>query len=206
MKHQPHARPHWLRGTLIAAGIGASFGWGTLGIAATDDNPTPHSDSVGAALSDAAITAKVKSNYLTDDRLKKAHIKVTTTNGVVTLTGSTPTSDAKSAAEEVAKNVEGVKSVDDELLTPSTNNAAHHTVAKAERIGSDSWITTKVKSELLTDSLTKGTKVRVKTLNGVVMLRGALPSDDAVQHAKDIAEKVQGVKSVDTTALSVSPT
>jgi len=33
------------------------------------------------------------------------------------------------------------------------------------------------------------------------VLQGTLPNDDAVAHVKDLAEKVQGVKSVDTTQL-----
>jgi hyperosmotically inducible protein len=61
-----------------------------------------------------------------------------------------------------------------------------------------------VKSEITTDSLSKGFDVHVKTLHGVVMLRGTLPNTDAVAHVKDIAAKVEHVKSVDTTELKTS--
>ena len=37
--------------------------------------------------------------------------------------------------------------------------------------------------------------------HGVVMLRGNLPNGDAVAHVKDLAQKVEGVKSVDTSEL-----
>jgi hyperosmotically inducible periplasmic protein len=162
---------------------------------------TAHSDSAGAAISDAAITTKVKASYLGEDRLKGSHVKVTTTNGVVTLRGSALNADAKAAAEELAHNVDGVRSVDDELTTPASNGSMHKAVATTERAGSDSWITTKVKSEILADSVSKGFKVSVKTVNGVVMLHGTLANDDAIAHVKDLAQKVQGVKSVDTTQL-----
>ena len=69
---------------------------------------------------------------------------------------------------------------------------------------SDSWITTKVKSEILADSVSKGFDVSVETIHGVVVLKGALANQDAVDHVKDIAEKVDGVKSVDTSALTVA--
>jgi hyperosmotically inducible protein len=186
-----------------AIGIAAGLAVCLLANAADNDMaPTPHSDGVGAAIDDSTITAKVKASYMGDDRLKGSHIKVTTTNGVVTLTGSAPGSDSKNAAEELARNVNGVKSVDDEVTTPGSNGTVHRAVAKSERVGSDSWITTKVKSEIMSDSVSQGFDVSVKTVHGVVMLSGVLPNKDAVSHVKDVAAKVQGVKSVEASQLT----
>jgi hyperosmotically inducible protein len=200
----PSRRAHGRR-ALTTIGAAAGLGLCLLANAASSDTaPTAHSDSVGAAISDSAITTKVKANFLGDERLKGSHIKVTTTNGVVTLTGSATGSDSKAAAEDIAKDVDGVKSVDDELTSPSSSGSVHKAVAKTERVGSDSWITTKVKSEIMADSVSKGFKVSVKTVNGVVMLSGVLPNDDAVAHVKDLAEKVEGVKSVKTSQLKSS--
>jgi hyperosmotically inducible protein len=197
------SRPAQFRRALTTIGVAAGLGLCLVANSATADTaaPTAHSDSAGAAISDTAITTKVKSTFLGDDRLKGSHIHVTTTNGVVTLRGSALSADAKAAAEELAHNVDGVKSIDDELTTSASNGTMHKAVSNTEREGSDSWITTKVKSEILADSVSKGFKVSVKTVNGVVMLHGMLPNDDAVAHVKDLAEKVQGVKSVDTTQL-----
>jgi hyperosmotically inducible periplasmic protein len=199
------SRSAHIRRTLTAIGVATSLGLCLVANAASSDaGPTAHSDSVGAAISDSAITTKVKASYLGDDRLKGSHIKVTTTNGVVTLTGSATGSDAKDAAETLAKGVDGVKSVDDELTTAASHGSVHKAVAKSERVGSDSWITTKVKSEIMADSVSKGFKVSVKTVNGVVKLSGVLPNADAVAHVKDIAEKVEGVKSVQASHLKSS--
>jgi hyperosmotically inducible protein len=196
------SRPALIRRAMTAIGVASGLGLCLAAAAAWSDSaPTAHSDSVGAAISDSAITTKVKASYLGDDRLKGSHVKVTTTNGVVTLTGSATGSTSKAAAEELAKQVDGVKSVDDELTTPASSGTAHKAVAKTERVGSDSWITTKVKSEIMADSVSKGFKVSVKTVNGVVMLSGVLPNDDAVAHVKDLAEKVEGVKSVKASQL-----
>jgi hyperosmotically inducible protein len=74
---------------------------------------------------------------------------------------------------------------------------------KAERVMSDSWITTKVKSEILANSVSKAFKVGVKTKHGAVALDGKLPTQDAIDLVKMIAEKVKGVKSVDTSALVI---
>jgi hyperosmotically inducible protein len=191
-----------VRRTLVSLGVATALSvCMATGAMAQEQSPTPHSDGVGAAVSDTAITAKVKSSFVGDDRLKGSHIKVVTTNGVVTLTGSAPTSDSKSAAEELAQTVKGVRSVDDQVSTPASGGTAHRAVATTERVGSDSWITTKVKSEITADSISKGFDVHVKTLHGVVMLRGTLPNKDAIDHVKDIAQKVEHVKSVDTTEL-----
>jgi hyperosmotically inducible protein len=204
-------RKSLFRSTLVAAALAAGLGANGPLLADTGDaaESQPHSDSVGAAISDTAITAKVKARYLGEDRLKAAQISVTTTNGVVTLTGNAGSFEAKSIAVELAKGVEGVKSVDgDDLNIPSAAvtipPAAHQFAKTTKRAISDSVITAKVKSELLADSVTKGLDVRVTTKHGVVTLRGNLANPDAVDHVKDIAEKVAGVKSVNTSRLSSS--
>ncbi len=190
-----------LRNALIVAGLVAGFGVGTVDAASNDASiPQAHSDNWGAAATDTAITAKVKTKLMENDSLKKSQISVTTTNGVVTLDGSASSSNAKSAAETATKSVDGVKSVDNNLRTPGSSESA----ANTGRAVSDSWITTKVKSELLANSLSKGFDVSVKTIHGVVVLKGALANQDAIDHVKDIAEKVEGVKSVDTSALTVA--
>ncbi len=77
---------------------------------------------------------------------------------------------------------------------------------KTEAVVSDSWITTKVKSAIMASSLSKGFHVGVKTKHGVVMLKGKLASQDAIDQVKAIAEKIKGVKSVDTSRLVVAAT
>ncbi|MHB8535074.1 MAG: BON domain-containing protein [Sulfuricaulis sp.] len=190
-----------LRNALIVAGLVVGLGVGTAHAASNDTYaPEAHSNGMGAAISDTAITAKVKTKLMGDKRLKKSDISVTTTNGVVTLEGTAGNSKAKYAAGALAKSVEGVKSVDNSLKTPASSKAG----AKTKRVVSDSWITTKVKSELLADSVSKGFDVSVETIHGVVVLKGTLANQDAIDHVKDIAGKVDGVKSVNTSELTVA--
>jgi hyperosmotically inducible protein len=190
--------------TTMIAGLMA--GLAGIGIAIAGDAPVAqaHSDGLVSTIEDTAITAKVKSRLMNEDTLKKSDISVKTTNGVVTLSGTATTSKAKSLAEEDARAIEGVKSVDNNLTTPSSNKLEAKTkqaAARTERVVSDSWITTKVKSEILADSVSKGFDVSVKTYHGVVKLTGTLANGDAVDHVKDIAKKVDGVKSVDASRL-----
>jgi len=196
------------RNVLITAGLATVLSIGTA-VAATDDATVPqaHSDSMGTAITDTAITAKVKAKLMGEHGLKKSDISVTTTNGVVTLEGSASSSKAKALAEAATKSIKDVKSVDNSLKTPVSSKAEAKTrdaVAKTKRVVSDSWITTKVKSEILADSVSKGFDVSVETVHGVVVLKGTLANQNAIDHVKDIAEKIDGVKSVDTAALTIA--
>ncbi|KWS03005.1 Osmotically inducible protein Y precursor [Lysobacter capsici AZ78] len=65
---------------------------------------------------------------------------------------------------------------------------------------SDTWITTKVKTELLASSEVSGTDIKVETVNGVVKLSGTANKAQA-EKAKSIAQNIDGVKSVDTSGL-----
>lgn len=198
------------RNTLIAASLAAGLSAGAYADSTDGPTPQPHSDSMGTAITDTAITAKVKSKFIGDDRLKKSDISVTTTNGVVTLTGSASEPDAKAAAEILASGVDGVKNVNDNLQTAPMADAGpsklDKATAKTKRVASDSWITTKVKSEITADSLTKGFDVSVTTTHGVVVLKGALANQAAIDRVKNLTEKVKGVKSVDTSSLTVART
>ena len=197
-----------LRNTLIVASLSAGIGISPVNAATNDEaQPQAHSDGMAAVLSDTVITAKVQAKLMGESGLKKSDVSVTTTNGVVTLEGSASDSDAKALAETLTKLVEGVKSVDNNLKVPANSKAEAQTrdaIAKTEHVVSDSWITTKVKSEILADSVSKGVNVTVETTRGVVVLKGTLASQDAIDHIKDVAAKVKGVKSVDVSALTVS--
>jgi hyperosmotically inducible protein len=85
----------------------------------------------------------------------------------------------------------------------NTTVAPSKAASNAERVVSDSWITTKVKSEILANSVSKAFKVSAKTKNGAVSLTGKLPNQDAIDLVKMISEKVKGVKSVDVSGLVI---
>jgi hyperosmotically inducible periplasmic protein len=188
--------------TLVGVGLAIALGAGTVACGERAPSPEPQAESedVGTALSDTAITATVKARLMREESIESAEIHVTTTNGVVTLEGTVGSAAAKASAEDAAMSVDGVKSVDNNLVTPSNNEQ----VAEASRIASDTWITTKVKSLLLADSVSKGFEVNVDTKDGVVALSGSLESENDIQHVRDIAAEVEGVKSVDTSNLTVA--
>ena len=66
-------------------------------------------------IDDSAITAKVKAALAGDPRTKAHQVNVETREGKVQLSGFVDSSEAKSTAEELARSVDNVKSVDNEL-------------------------------------------------------------------------------------------
>lgn len=71
--------------------------------------------SAGDKIDDALITTKVKAAIAADKDLSAIKIDVDTQNGVVTLSGPAPTATAKERASEIARNVKGVNSVNNQL-------------------------------------------------------------------------------------------
>ena len=73
------------------------------------------SQSVKSYAGDAATTSEIKAKLLADDSVPSRHVKVETTDGVVQLSGEVKTSAQSERAESIAKAVEGVKSVKNDL-------------------------------------------------------------------------------------------
>ncbi|MCA8095127.1 BON domain-containing protein [Burkholderia anthina] len=90
---------------------------------------------------------------------------------------------------------------------PLTNAQAQASAADAGMTAesnqpvTDTWITTKVKSELATTDGVKSTDISVKTVDGVVTLTGVLPTKIAVKKAVAVTRAIKGVKHVDASGL-----
>jgi hyperosmotically inducible periplasmic protein len=85
----------------------------------------------------------------------------------------------------------------------STAAFADEMPAKSDQPVTDTWITTKVKTELATTDGVKSTDISVTTKDGVVALIGVLGSDAAVEKAVAATKSVKGVKKVDSSGLKV---
>jgi hyperosmotically inducible protein len=140
-------------------------------------------------VTDSWVTSKVKIALFADDRVKGRQVKVETTKGVVTLRGKVDSEDAKSAAADVAKGVEHVKSVKNDL----------EVVAPAERKAvstNDKEITGRVEQRLKKDPDLTSARVSVRADAGVVTLTGKVPTLAASARASELAREVPGVSSV----------
>jgi len=83
---------------------------GTAGCAVTRGQET-----VGAYVDDATITTQIKGRFIENTAVDAASIKVETLNGTVMLSGFAKNATEKSTAESIARRVNGVKSVKNEI-------------------------------------------------------------------------------------------
>jgi osmotically-inducible protein OsmY len=72
-------------------------------------------ETVGAYVDDAAITTAVKGRFVDNKDVDAISIKVETLNGTVMLSGFAKNATEKSTAESIARKVEGVKAVKNEI-------------------------------------------------------------------------------------------
>jgi hyperosmotically inducible periplasmic protein len=69
----------------------------------------------GEVITDGWITSRIKTKFMADEALRASAIDVDTDNSVVTLHGAVPTEAARAKALALAKEVEGVDKVVDDL-------------------------------------------------------------------------------------------
>ncbi|ELY4573890.1 molecular chaperone OsmY [Cronobacter turicensis] len=75
--------------------------------------------SVKGYAGDAATTSEIKAKLLADDIVPSRNVKVETTDGVVQLSGNVESEKQSQRAESIAKAVDGVKSVKNDLKVKS---------------------------------------------------------------------------------------
>jgi hyperosmotically inducible protein len=146
--------------------------------------------SAGETLDDATVTAKVKTALARDPATSAYKIEVESYRGDVQLNGFVQTADMKSAATRVAKSVNGVKKVSNNLEVSSGERTAGEAV-------DDGVITAKVKAALISDPNVAAHEVNVQTREGVVQLAGFVDTSAQKSKAGEVTRRVAGVKEVD---------
>ncbi|WP_017349655.1 division/outer membrane stress-associated lipid-binding lipoprotein [Pantoea sp. A4] len=146
--------------------------------------------TVGTQVDDGTLELRVSNALGKDQQLKQqANISVTAYQGKVLLTGQAPDSSLSGRAKQIAMGVDGATEVYNEVrIGPK---------ASLGTASSDTWITTKVRSQLLGSDQVKSSNVKVTTQNGEVFLMGLVTNEEA-RAAADIASRVSGVKHVTT--------
>lgn len=148
-------------------------------------------DSVGAKTGDAASPAAVKPKVASNRHPAKAHSSADTTE----------TLDKK--------RVDGVNSAREQMMPSAASGTAidAQEAPKSDELAAlDGVITTEVKSQLAAGSIGKDVDIGVTTTHGIVVLTGTVLTQDAIDHARGVAEKVKDVKSVDTSAMMIPAT
>ncbi len=140
-------------------------------------------------INDSWITAKTKIALFADSRVKGSEINIETTQGLVMLRGKVDSDAAKQAMEGIAKGIDGVKSVKNDLqvVAPSKREAVDD---------KDDAITARVNEQIAKDSHLKKAGIHAQTNAGVVSLTGEVQDLMTSAQASSTAWQVPGVKSV----------
>ena len=101
--------------TAKALGLALCFGVLPLATMTTGCAGDRYHQSTGEAIDDTGISSRVKSALSNDAEYKYEDVKVTTFKGTVQLSGFVDTSAQKSRAGDLAKGVEGVKDLENNI-------------------------------------------------------------------------------------------
>jgi osmotically-inducible protein OsmY len=144
--------------------------------------------TTGTIIDDQMIEFRVNDALQADaDLQERAHVNVTSFNGVVLLTGEAPDDGMKGRIGDLTANIVKVRQVHNELAlaAPSTLLAR----------SSDTWLTSKVKATLFSELSLEADRIKVVSEKGVVYLMGLVTVAEA-DRATEIVRRISGVQRV----------
>lgn len=103
--------------------------------------------TIGQGANDTWLWTKTRSAFLATDNLSESTINVDVTNDVVTLKGTVKTPAEKTKAEEVAKGIEGVKSVKNELKVDANDSITNQMTSPDKKMDDKKMDANKAKSD-----------------------------------------------------------
>ena len=155
------------------------------GAAATGVMVAEDRRTVGTLAEDEGIEFKTLNRI--GGKVKDAHLNATSYNRMVLLTGEVADAAAKAEAEKIARAVENVRGVHNELQVAGNSSLS----ARAN----DSYLTSKVKARFVDAQKFNPFHVKVVTENNVVYLLGLVKRQEA-NEATEIARTTGGVQKV----------
>lgn len=159
----------------------SSMGMGTI-----EDHPAER--TMAQVIEDDNIETKAMVNiHAENDHYHNAHLVVVSYNGYVLLAGQVADEPLKAGATKVLRDIKGVRRIYNELEISQPTSAMTRT--------GDAWLTTRIKSALISNSEISGTRVKVVTENGVVYLMGLVSRKEA-ERVTEVAATTSGVKRV----------
>jgi osmotically-inducible protein OsmY len=172
--------------TVIQGCAGAVVGGAAAGASVAHDRR-----SAGTVVDDEIIELKAREKLFSDKELfEQTHISVTSYNNILLLSGETPTDALRSKAFSLVSGIPKVRKVHNELVLAAPSSLLTRS--------SDTWITTKVKTNLFNIKNIEGfdpTRVKVVTENGTVFLLGIVTRQEA-EAAVNASRTVKGVQRV----------
>jgi osmotically-inducible protein OsmY len=159
-------------------------------------------ENVKAEIKDAWLDGKLEATLLFNEHLDSFSIDTKVENGVAYLNGAVDTDIDRDLAGEIAKSINGVTKVENNLVVDAGKAREKQNSAEAkEREGFEQTVmnatlTARVKTHLLLNSNTSGMAINVDSRDGVVTLSGVVDSDEEKELAVKIAANTDGALSV----------
>lgn len=148
----------------------------------------PGHRTVGSYIDDEVIETLSMVNLAKgSEQMKATNVSVTSYNGVVLLTGQAPSDAARNEAEQIVSQVRKVRKIHNEIKLSGVSSALART--------NDTWLTTKVKAELLTNENVEGSRIKVVTDSSTVYLMGLVSPQEA-DTAISIVRGIPGVEKI----------
>lgn len=161
----------------------------TTGDQGMSEDPTER--STGARVEDQSIETRVIVNMKSQEpEFRKANFDVVSHNGVVLLIGQVASNDLKNKASEIASQASSkIKRIHNELEVAGKTSLLSRS--------NDTWIATKVRTQMLANRDVPSGQVRVIAENGAVYLMGMIDQasgDNAARLARNVAGVTKVVK------------
>ncbi|MBS0186249.1 MAG: BON domain-containing protein [Proteobacteria bacterium] len=159
-----------------------------LGVAGTSTDIATQERGISGTFNDTDIRAQINHLWFKKSVDLYSHILLSVQDGYVLLTGSVANEDDRLEAVKLAWQATGVKDVYNEIKI-----GAPQTVGEGLE---DTWISTKVRSNLIFDESVHSTNYSVTTFDGVVYLMGIAQNQQELDAAIAIVKDIRGVKNV----------
>ena len=144
--------------------------------------------TIGSQIDDNNIEIKASIAISEVERLEKsARVNAISVNGIVLLVGQVANQEMKNEAQITVEAIAGIRKIHNQLRIGSNIGITTQT--------HDSWLTSKVKAQLLAAKDISSNNIKVVTENAEVYLMGLVSQDEA-NRAVDIARNVSGVERV----------
>ncbi len=155
-----------------------------------------------SAIKDAWLHGKLESALLFNEHLNNFSIDTDVKHGIAYLKGAVESDIDRDLAGEIAKSINGVTEVENELVvdkaqaTMSQNNEAAQERQGFKQSVGNATLTARVKSKLLMNGNTGGMAINVDSEKGVVTLSGEVKSSEEKDLAVKLASNTSGATSV----------
>ncbi len=162
--------------TMVAGGATA------VGVSAMEER------GISGVFNDANIRADIYALWFEYDPILNEMLELSVHEGRILLTGTVATPQQQIDAVRLIWQVKDVREVNDESVVGAGSGFTGY--------ASDTWITTRLKAELMFEQDIQSINYNIKTVNGIVYLLGIAQNQEELERIIEIARDIDAVKEI----------